>query len=86
MRYLQTGLIGLSRSALDLFASTQPGSIELSERIDMLRFIENGESVLAAPINQVSLGVDRPNDITIAEAMLLKDATFPHYRQRNLDF
>jgi len=86
LSYLQTGLIGLSRAALDFFRSTKPGPIEISEGIDMLRFIENGESVLAAPIDEVSLGVDRPSDIAVAEAMLLEDATFSMYQQRKLDF
>ena len=69
-RNIHVGLYAYSRVALERFASRSPGPVELSESIELMRFLEHGEAVACAPVVEPSIGVDYPDDIGRAEAML----------------
>ena len=69
-RNIHVGLYAYSPAALERFASRSPGPVELSESIELMRFLEHGEAVACAPVIEPSIGVDYPDDIVRAEAML----------------
>lgn len=57
------GVECMNKKALDFFASTKAGAIELLEDIDPLRFLEHGHYVQANMIESDSLAVDTKNDL-----------------------
>ena len=68
--FIQTGLIGLERSVLSDFIQLRPGRYEISESVDINRLLESGHNVVAIKTQGTSVSVDRPDDITLAEACI----------------
>lgn len=67
------GLYGYTRSALERIAALKPSKYEELEGLEQLRFLENGLSVYAVPVQAQDLpsaGIDTPQDVTKAEAAL----------------
>jgi len=69
--YKHIGLYGYTRSALARFHGLPQSSLELAEKLEQLRFMENGTSILVAETMQDTIGVDTEEDLERARAFLL---------------
>jgi 3-deoxy-manno-octulosonate cytidylyltransferase (CMP-KDO synthetase) len=61
------GFYGYRKAALDKFVSWPESSLERSERLEQLRFLENGISIYAAETPYDSIGVDTEEDLRRVE-------------------
>ena len=61
--YKVLGLYGMSRETLLKFASLQEGKLEMAERVELLRWIENGYEIYGSIIKTNSISVDTPQDL-----------------------
>lgn len=68
--YHHIGLYGYKRAALERFVSLKPSVLEMRERLEQLRALEDGMTIHAAIIDTVPLGVDTPADLDKARAIL----------------
>lgn len=68
--YHHIGLYAYRRAALERFVSLPPSANEQRERLEQLRALDNGMRIDAAIVNSVPLGVDTPEDLEKARAML----------------
>lgn len=59
----QLGLYSFRRDALAFFAAEKPGLVELSESVEMLRFLEADKKVLMVDVVDDSIPVDTPADL-----------------------
>jgi 3-deoxy-manno-octulosonate cytidylyltransferase (CMP-KDO synthetase) len=66
------GLYAYRRAALERFAALAPSELELSERLEQLRLLENGISIYVAETVHDTIGVDTEDDLRRVEAILLK--------------
>ena len=66
------GLYGYRRSALRRFVALSPGWLESRERLEQLRALENGMRIDFSVVDTVPLGVDTPEDLDRARAMLAR--------------
>jgi 3-deoxy-manno-octulosonate cytidylyltransferase (CMP-KDO synthetase) len=57
------GLYAYQKAALDRFLSLPESSLERSERLEQLRFLENGISIFCAETPYDSIGVDTEEDL-----------------------
>lgn len=69
----QVCIIPFRRDFLRLYCSLEPRPLEVAESVDMLRVLEYGHKVLMVPTTHVSVAVDSPEDVAIAECALLAD-------------
>ena len=68
--YHHIGLYAYRRDALARFVKLPPSPLELRERLEQLRALEAGMRIDAAIVGSVPLGVDTPEDLETARAML----------------
>jgi 3-deoxy-manno-octulosonate cytidylyltransferase (CMP-KDO synthetase) len=66
------GLYAYRKEALDRFVQLPESSLEKSERLEQLRFLENGTSIYLAETPYDSIGVDTEDDLQRVIAMLKK--------------
>ena len=66
------GFYGYRKSALDKFVSWPESSLERSERLEQLRFLENGVSIHVAETPFDTIGVDTEEDLRRVEELLKK--------------
>jgi 3-deoxy-manno-octulosonate cytidylyltransferase (CMP-KDO synthetase) len=66
------GLYAYRKSALDLFVSQPESVLEKSERLEQLRFLENGISIYAGETPYDSVGVDTEEDLQRVAEVLRK--------------
>lgn len=64
------GLYAYRRAALGRFVSLKPAPLEMREKLEQLRALENGMRIDFAVVDTVPLGVDTPEDLDRARAML----------------
>ena len=64
------GLYAYRRAALARFVALPPGRLELRERLEQLRALENGMRIDVAIVDAVPLGVDTPEDLARARELL----------------
>ncbi len=64
------GIYAYRKAALERFASLPPGQLERLERLEQLRFLENGIEIYVAPAPYDTIGVDTEEDLVRAEAVL----------------
>jgi 3-deoxy-manno-octulosonate cytidylyltransferase (CMP-KDO synthetase) len=65
------GLYAYRRAALERFAALPPSELELSERLEQLRLLDNGISIYVAETEHDTIGVDTEDDLRRVEAILL---------------
>ena len=65
------GLYAFRRSALNLFPTLPPSILERDERLEQLRFLENGVSLYVEPTEFDTIGIDTEADLRLAEQLLL---------------
>ena len=68
--YHHIGLYAWRREALDRFVRLAPSPLERRERLEQLRALEDGMRIDAAIVETVPLGVDTPEDLERARALL----------------
>jgi 3-deoxy-manno-octulosonate cytidylyltransferase (CMP-KDO synthetase) len=66
------GLYAYRKSALDLFVSQPESMLEKSERLEQLRFLENGISIYVGETPYDSVGVDTEEDLQRVAEILRK--------------
>ncbi len=70
--YKHIGVIGYSKKMLDLYDKETPGTLELIENIDTLRFIDYGKKLKCVRTNSHLLSVDTIDDIKKVQILLEK--------------
>ena len=80
--YRQLGMIGLTKKALNDYASLLPTVLEEVESIDMMRFIENDFSIQGVLSNSQILGVDTPQDLKKVEKIMMNDKFVNLYKEK----
>jgi 3-deoxy-manno-octulosonate cytidylyltransferase (CMP-KDO synthetase) len=68
--YHHMGLYAFRRAALERFVKLPPSALEKREKLEQLRALEAGMRIDVAIIDEVPLGVDTPEDLARARAML----------------
>jgi len=66
------GLYAYRKPALDLFVRRPESALEKSERLEQLRFLENGISIYVGETPHDSVGVDTEEDLQRVEKTLRK--------------
>jgi 3-deoxy-manno-octulosonate cytidylyltransferase (CMP-KDO synthetase) len=64
------GLYAYRKSALNLFPTLPASSLERAERLEQLRFLENGLAIYVEPTEHDTIGVDTEADLRQVEARL----------------
>ena len=77
--FMQTGIIGFSRQALDDFSSWDECAIERLESIDLNRVLYRGGIIKGIKMLSATIGVDTPEEAKLAEEIMLKDPEFCLY-------
>lgn len=70
------GIYGYRRSTLLQLVNFPVSPLELAERLEQLRALENGIPIGVTQVNHDSLGVDLPGDVARVEARLARE---PHH-------
>lgn len=65
------GLYAYRRAALERFPPLPPSTLERTEKLEQLRFLENGISLYVEPTEFDTVGIDTEADLKVAEQMLL---------------
>src|ERR1019366_8715622 len=68
--YHHIGLYAFRRAALERFVKLPPSPLEKREKLEQLRALEAGMRIDVAIVDAVPLGVDTPEDLETARAML----------------
>ncbi len=68
--YHHIGIYAFRRAALRRFVTLKPTVLEVRERLEQLRAIENGMRMAAALVDTIPLGVDTPSDLERARRLL----------------
>jgi 3-deoxy-manno-octulosonate cytidylyltransferase (CMP-KDO synthetase) len=67
---IHVGLYAYRRSAFDRFVAAPPAPAELAERLEQLRALATGLTIVAARFDSQAVAVDRPEDLARVEAQL----------------
>ena len=68
--YKQVGVYGMSKSNLKRFTSLPQGELEKREKVELLRWIENGFDILGCDLNSNTISVDIPSDLKKVNSLL----------------
>jgi 3-deoxy-manno-octulosonate cytidylyltransferase (CMP-KDO synthetase) len=68
--YKHLGLYVYRREALEAFVRLEPGYLEQIEKLEQLRFLEVGATILCPETSHDSVGVDLQDDVSKAEELL----------------
>lgn len=68
--YHHIGMYTYTRSALERFVALPPSPLEMRERLEQLRALENGMRIDVGLVDTVPLGVDTPPDLEKARRLL----------------
>ena len=66
------GLYAFRKAALDIFPTLPPSILERTERLEQLRFLENGLQLHVEPTAHDTIGIDTEADLRLAEELLLR--------------
>ncbi len=69
------GLYAYRKSALDLFPTLPGSALEATERLEQLRFVENGIPIHIEATPHDTIGVDTEEDLQRVEALLLEKSS-----------
>lgn len=72
--YHHIGLYAYRRAALERFVSLPPSPLEVREKLEQLRALEAGMRIDVAVVDAVPLGVDTPDHLARARALLAVEA------------
>lgn len=68
--YHHIGIYAYKRASLEKFVSLPPSPLELREKLEQLRALENGMSITALCVDEAPWGVDRIEDLEIVRKIL----------------
>ena len=68
------GLYAYRKAALNLFPTLPTSQLERTERLEQLRFLENGLHLYVEPTDYDTIGVDTEADLRLVEQLLLARA------------
>jgi 3-deoxy-manno-octulosonate cytidylyltransferase (CMP-KDO synthetase) len=71
--YRQTGVSAFTNQFLLTYSTLMPTALEETESVDFLRILGHGHSIKAVIYDQITLGVDRPDDVGKIERVLAQD-------------
>jgi 3-deoxy-manno-octulosonate cytidylyltransferase (CMP-KDO synthetase) len=71
--YHHIGLYGFKRSSLEQYISLPPSPLEVYERLEQLRFLENGMRIGVGLVNQAPHGIDTKEDLERLRFLLHDD-------------
>ncbi|MEN6373325.1 MAG: 3-deoxy-manno-octulosonate cytidylyltransferase [Smithella sp.] len=71
--YRQTGIMAFRASFLPRFSALAETALEKAESVDMLRVLEHGIRIRGVLAGYTTLGIDRPGDVELVEAVLRND-------------
>lgn len=74
--YQHIGIYGFRKETLLHLTSLPPSPLELSEKLENLRMLENGIPVHMAIVEENKPGIDTPQDLEIARRILLGESTY----------
>src|SRR5262249_12791486 len=69
-RYKHPGFYAYRKSALDAFHRLPPSPLELTEKLEQLRFLENGIDIVVVETVTSTIGVDTEADLRVVEALM----------------
>jgi 3-deoxy-manno-octulosonate cytidylyltransferase (CMP-KDO synthetase) len=69
---LHIGVYGLRRETLERYAKREPTPLERAESLEQLRLLEHGERMAVVVRDAQLIGVDTPEDVPAAEAVLAR--------------
>ncbi len=72
------GMYAYRRTFLGIYTSLPPTPLEQSERLEQLRALEHGYSIIVPETPYRSVGVDTPSDLAEVEAMVVAAAGSSH--------
>ena len=72
--YHHIGIYAYHRAALERFVGLPPSPLEQREKLEQLRALEGGMSIVAACVDTIPLGVDTPEDLALANRLLAVQA------------
>jgi 3-deoxy-manno-octulosonate cytidylyltransferase (CMP-KDO synthetase) len=75
--YHHIGIYAYRRAALERFVSLRPSPLELREKLEQLRALEDGMRIEVALVDTVPLGVDTPHDLDVARRIFAQTAVGP---------
>ena len=67
---LHWGLYAYKREFLEAFVKWPQGELEACEKLEQLRALENGASIMVIKAKERSVGVDTPEDVAIVEKII----------------
>jgi 3-deoxy-manno-octulosonate cytidylyltransferase (CMP-KDO synthetase) len=70
VRYKHIGLYAYGRDALEQFHRLPPSTLERTEGLEQLRFLENGIPIVVVETEEPTIGVDTEEDLRAVEAVL----------------
>jgi len=70
VRYKHPGFYAYRKSALDAFHRLPPSPLELTEKLEQLRFLENGIDIVVVETVTSTIGVDTEADLRAVEALM----------------
>jgi len=65
--YKHLGLYAYAAEALRLFSTLPPSQLELNEKLEQLRFQENGIPIAVVETTRDTIGVDTEEDLKVVE-------------------
>ena len=68
--FLHWGIYAYRKDILERFVQLPPGKLENSEKLEQLRALENGLGIKVVTTSLTTIGVDPPEDLEKAEALL----------------
>ncbi len=77
--YMQTGIIAFRREVLTRFNQTPETRLEQIESVDMNRVLEDGGRIRMVLTEDITIGVDTPEELKEAEKLLLTDKHLTRY-------
>lgn len=69
--YKHIGIYAFRKKMLESFAQLKPGMLEFAEKLEGLRFVENGFKLKMIVTDYTTIGIDTPEDLANANKRLL---------------